>query len=53
MCEYMRMFPKSVINGEIASYSPPICEHTKEFCTLCICGNGKTYEEAKRSDNNG
>ena len=46
MCEYQR----------IEENKPPMCEYTKELCTYCVLGNGKTYEEAKkaleRSDSN-
>lgn len=53
MCEYMRTTPSQVVNGEIVSKSIPMCEYTKDRCTFCICGNHKTYDEAKRSDSNG
>lgn len=53
MCEYMRIPPSQVVNGEIVSKSMPMCEYTKDRCTFCVCGNHKIYEEAKRSDNNG
>lgn len=39
MCSYQR----------IEENKPPICEYTKDFCTLCVLGNGNTYEEAERS----
>lgn len=53
MCEYMRVQPSIVFEGEIEAKSMPMCEYTKDRCTFCICGNHKTYDEAKRSDNNG
>lgn len=52
MCEYQRFSPSIVEDGEIVAKSAPICKYTKERCTYCICGNGKTYEEAKRSEGN-
>ena len=52
MCEYQKFTPNIVENGETVAKSAPICTYTKERCTYCICGNGKTYEEAKRSEGN-
>ena len=44
MCEYQR----------IEENKPPMCEYTKELCTYCVLGNGKTYNEAlKKGVNNG
>jgi len=37
MCEYLKLDA----NGE--SY----CSYTNNWCTLCIFGNSKTYNEAK------
>lgn len=53
MCEYMRVPPIQVVNGEIVSKSITMCEYTKDRCTFCICGDHKTYDEAKRSADNG
>lgn len=41
MCEYQR-----VDEGKL-----PMCEYTKKECTLCVLGNARTYEEAKRKEN--
>ena len=38
MCEYQKF------QGEL-----PICDYTKQPCTLCVMGNKNTYEEAERS----
>ena len=27
-----------------------MCEYTKKLCTLCVFGNGKTYEEAEKEE---
>lgn len=49
MCEFARIYPNEL----------PECTYTKQVCTLCVFGNAKTYNEAKkqseqikRSDNN-
>ena len=42
MCEYQR----------IEENKPPMCEYTKDLCTYCVLGNGKTYEEAERNNKN-
>ncbi|MBQ8766076.1 MAG: hypothetical protein IJZ16_04670 [Clostridia bacterium] len=53
MCEFQRIPPSRVVDGETVAKSLPICEYTKSLCTYCICGNSNTYNEAiKRSDNN-
>lgn len=43
MCEYQI----------VEENKPPMCEYTKEPCTLCVLGNGNTYKEAEkaRADN--
>ena len=51
MCEFQIIPQNKVINGvEVAQL--PICEYTNDICTYCVFGNQKTYNEAKRSDNN-
>lgn len=53
MCEFQRIPPSKVIDGETVVKGLPMCEYTKNPCTYCILGNSKTYNEAvKRSDNN-
>lgn len=42
MCEYAR--------HPMDMFGMPICEHTKELCTLCVMGNAKTYKEAKEAE---
>lgn len=37
MCEYMRFNDKNL----------PICSYRNELCTLCVKGNGNTYEKAR------
>ena len=41
MCEYQR------INGE---ETLPICDVDNKICTLCVLGNAKTYNEAKKKE---
>ena len=43
MCEYC-VIPENGL---------PMCEHTKELCTLCVLGNRKTYEKAKMDGKDG
>lgn len=38
MCEYMRLYGES---------QTPVCLYTMDFCTFCVLGNAKTYNEAK------
>ena len=53
MCEFQRIPPSRVIDGETTVKGRPMCEYTKSPCTYCVLGNSKTYNEAvKRSDNN-
>lgn len=40
MCKYM-------IFDFVHNDKPPKCEHTKDFCTFCVCGNSKTFNEAE------
>ena len=28
----------------------PVCDYTKELCTLCILGNMGTYNEARKAE---
>ena len=28
----------------------PMCKPKKELCTLCVCGNAKTYKEIKNKE---
>ena len=37
MCEYAIFNDKGL----------PICSYRNELCTLCVMGNGNTYEKAK------
>lgn len=46
MCEYAR-YPVNTCETET-----PVCEHTKQRCTLCVMGNAKTYKEAKKAEIN-
>lgn len=39
MCDYAKRNENNVL----------ICEYTKTLCTLCVLGNRKTYEEAKKA----
>lgn len=50
MCEFQR-----ISNSPDGKEQPPMCDYTKDYCTLCVLGNAKTYNEAveKRSNNNG
>lgn len=41
MCEFQIIKPDKL----------PMCEYTKDICTYCVCGNSKTYDEAKGSEN--
>ena len=51
MCEFQKIPPSIVINGETIARGQPMCEYTKTPCTYCILGNSKTYNEAvKRSE---
>ena len=43
MCEYQRV---DLIDNKAA----PMCEFTKNFCTLCVFGNANTYKAAKLKD---
>lgn len=49
MCEFQRI----KITPEVKELLP-MCDYTKDYCTLCVLGNSKTYNEAvkKRNDNN-
>ena len=40
MCKYM-------IFDFVHNDKPPKCEYTKDFCTFCVCGNSKTFNEAE------
>lgn len=40
MCEY-QIFHETGL---------PMCRYTKSLCTLCVLGNGKTYEEAVKAE---
>ena len=42
MCEYQRINEKGT----------PMCEHTKNLCTLCVLGNGNIYKEAEKETSN-
>lgn len=42
MCEYQRIDENEL----------PMCEYTKELCTYCVLGNGKTYEKTERNNKN-
>ena len=43
MCEY------AIVNDS----EMPICEYTKTLCTLCVLGNGNTYNEAVKATEKG
>lgn len=49
MCEFQR-----INNSPDGKELPPMCDYTKDYCTLCVLGNAKTYNEAveQRSNNN-
>lgn len=40
MCPYMLLTEKQI----------PMCKPKKELCTLCVCGNAKTYKEIKSKE---
>ena len=43
MCEFQR-----VKENEL-----PMCVYTKSLCTLCVLGNGNTYNEAVKATEKG
>lgn len=46
MCEFQRVPPSRVIDGEYTVKSLPMCKYTRSPCTYCVLGNSKTYNEA-------
>ena len=40
MCEFQKYDLKNPL---------PICDYTKELCTLCVFGNKKTYYEVEQA----
>jgi hypothetical protein len=46
VCEYQRINPDN-------ENAPPMCTATGKFCTCCVLGNAKTYNEAKEKEERG